>query len=74
MAQGHSLDANLPEQIEYNGDPDLAFNVWAILEAVEWRWTVAQVLEQPESLLNDVMMIAAINGKMKKIERDKSHG
>jgi len=70
LAVGHEIDATLPETITYSGDPDLAFNVWSILEAVEWRWTINDVLAQPESILNDVMMLAALNAKMKKIERD----
>jgi hypothetical protein len=44
--------------------------VWSILEAVQWRWTIREVLDQPESLLNDVVMIASMNARMRKAERD----
>jgi hypothetical protein len=64
----------LPEVIDYCGDADLAYNVWSILEAVQWRWTIVEVLEQPEALINDVLMIAAMSAKMRKAERDNANG
>lgn len=35
----------------------LAWRVWQILRAIDWKWTIADVLEQPEALLDDVMAI-----------------
>lgn len=74
MAGNHGVDQNLPEGVIWCGDPDLAYNVWSILEAVQYRWTIAEVLEQPEALLTDVLMIAALNAKMRKAEKDNANG
>jgi hypothetical protein len=46
----------------------LAYDVWSILEAVEFRWTINEVLEQPEALMNDVLMIAALHRRMQRLE------
>jgi hypothetical protein len=72
LAQGHDPEVVLPDGISYNGDPELAFSVWAILEASRWHWTINDVLEQPEQLLNDILMISAINAKMNQIEREQN--
>lgn len=51
---------------------DEAYDVYCLLEAVEYKWTITQLLEQPEALLNDVLMIAALSRKMRRIEdKDK---
>jgi hypothetical protein len=73
LADGHNLDDSLPDRITYNGDPELAYSVFSILEAVEYRWTIVEVLEQPEALLNDVLMIAALHRRMRRLE-DKANG
>jgi hypothetical protein len=73
LAEGHEVNETLPDRITYHGDPEMAYNVFSILEAVEYRWTIIEVLEQPEALLNDVLMIAALHRKMRRLE-DKSNG
>ncbi len=57
----------------YQSDPETAYYYWSILEAVEYRWTITEVMQQPEALLNDVLMIAALHRKMRRIE-DKANG
>lgn len=59
--------------IEWQTDPDTAYDVFCILEAVEYKWTVNQVLEQPEALLNDVLMIASLYRKMKRLDEKNDH-
>lgn len=63
----------MPDGIEYQGDAETAYTVFSILEAVEYRWTINDVLEQPEALLNDVMMIGALHRRMKRIEDKSEH-
>ena len=46
----------------------------SVLEAVEWMWTAAQVLEQNEALLHDVLVIGGLSGKVKQIEREQRNG
>jgi hypothetical protein len=42
--------------------------VWRILRAVDYRWTINEVLEQPQPLLDEVLTIEAI---MKTFERNE---
>ena len=72
MADGHEVIDILPGGITYNGDPELAYSVFSILESVEYRWTILEVLEQPEALLNDVLMIKALNLRIRRLE-DKAN-
>jgi hypothetical protein len=48
--------------------------VFAVLEAVEWKWTPLDVLRQPEALLHDVMQLGGLNAKMRKILEDLNKG
>jgi hypothetical protein len=73
LAGDHEISTTLPESLTFSGDADLAYNVWSILEAVQWRWTIREVLDQPESLLNDVVMIASMNARMRKAERENAN-
>lgn len=41
-----------------------------MLEAVEWKWTPQQVLEQDEALLHDCLIIGGLSAKIKNIERE----
>jgi len=41
-----------------------------VLEAVEWKWTPQQVLEQNEALLHDVLVIGGLSSKVRQIERE----
>ena len=56
------------------GDEDEAYHTFAILEAVEWKWTPSQIREQPEALLHDVLEVGGLNQKIKKIEDDLRQG
>ena len=47
-------------------DADLAWRVWTVLEIVEYRWTIEEVLAQPEGLLDDVMKVAAAAARVRK--------
>ena len=42
-------------------DEESAMKIWQILEAVQWRWTIKEVLEQPNAILEDVLQIAGIS-------------
>lgn len=42
-----------------------ARRVLEILEMVEFRWTIAEILEQPQVLLEDVMALRMIGNKVK---------
>lgn len=49
-------DFAFPEILHLN-DPDLSVRVLEVLEAVEWRWTVLDVLAQPDDILSDVLYL-----------------
>lgn len=57
----------LPEGVEL----DPAWKLFTLLEAVEWRWPPSVLLEQDEALLDAVLTIRALAGRM---ERQKSKG
>lgn len=48
----------LPGDVPPLSDAELAQRVYSILQAVDWKWTIAEVLEQPEALLEDVLTLA----------------
>jgi hypothetical protein len=50
------------------GDELEAQFVYSILQAVEWKWTPAQILEQEAALLHDVLMISGLNNTMRRIK------
>lgn len=50
----------------------MALYVFNVLEAVEWKWTINEVLEQPEALLHDVIQLASVRSIMRRIE-DQNH-
>lgn len=43
--------------------------MYTLLEAVEWKWTITALLEQDEALLDAVLAIRAVAGRM---ERQRS--
>lgn len=49
-------------------DLELAMRVWSVLRAVNWRWTIADVLAQPEALLDDVMALEFAHGRLEKLK------
>jgi hypothetical protein len=40
-------------------DQELAWRVMTIEEAIDWRWTISEVLEQDELLLSNVLKLTA---------------
>ena len=52
--------ADPPESILLNHDAELVKRLLVILEAVEWRWTLSDILAQPEGLLADVISLKAL--------------
>jgi hypothetical protein len=61
----------LPEAVSLWGDEDEARYVVSVLEAVDWKWTPAQILDQNEALLHDVLVVGGLSGKLRQIERDQ---
>lgn len=57
---------NLPEIVEIH-DFDAALRIYQWLEAIEWRWDINTLLEQPDALMSDVAEIASIMSKFDKI-------
>ncbi len=67
------MNNSLPDGVTYQGNAEMAYNVWSVLEAVEYRWTINEVLQQPAALLNDVIMIAALHRKMRRLEEESNN-
>lgn len=59
----------LPENITINE----AWRLFTLLEAVEWKWTITEMLEQPEALLEAVLSIRALAGRIER-QKDKRRG
>lgn len=55
------------------GDEDVARYVAGILEAIDWKWTPLQVLEQPEALLHDVLVLGGLSATVRRLERENEH-
>lgn len=52
---------------------DTAWKVFTWLEAVEWRWTITQLLEQPEDLLESVLTIRALASRIERQKKKTPH-
>ena len=48
-----------------------AKKILMVLELTEWRWTINDVLEQPEQELDAVIGMKALGEKMRKQARDR---
>lgn len=63
---GDTSNFDLPATVPLAPDVvDESFYVFSVLEAVEWKWTVNDVLEQPEALLENILTLASIARKVK---------
>lgn len=64
--------AMLPDVVEqFEGDEERAWRAFELLEATSdenghWRFLPTQVLDEPEALLNDVMLLRSIKYRMQK--------
>ena len=47
-------------------DEETAWRIFTILEMVEYRWTITDILKQPESLLDDVLQIIELSEEIKR--------
>jgi hypothetical protein len=64
-------EGDLPDSVAFWGDENEARFVFSVLQAVEWKWTPEQVLQQDSALLHDVLMISGVSGTLRRI-KDKS--
>lgn len=65
---------NLPENLSFEGDPEVAFKYWDWLQAIDWQWDLNTVMEQPEALMNDIATLSSTYNTMYRIakkEKDK---
>lgn len=53
--------------MEFWGDEETARYVYAICESMEWKWTPQEILDQPEALLRDVLVIGGMDSKIRDI-------
>jgi hypothetical protein len=51
-------------------EPDISPHVLAVLEAVEFRWTILDVLEQPQAILDDVLMLKSVGQKLARMRKN----
>ena len=57
----------MPEIIKLNHSPEAVKRVLSVLEAVEYRWTISDVLAQDEAWLDDLMLMRGVGEKYKRI-------
>lgn len=60
-----------PDRVKLD-DEELAKKIFMILETVEYRWTITEILEQPEDMLNQVLLLKALKYQVK--EETKKDG
>jgi hypothetical protein len=63
---------DLPDVFPAFHNLELAWKVYLVLEAVQWRWTPLQILEQPEGLLQDLLRLKGLGSLVYKSLRSKS--
>lgn len=71
MLRHHSDAApeELPERVTLH-NLEVSWQVWQVMELVNWRWLPDEVLRQPEWLLNDLLAIAAMSGIVRAMMED----
>jgi hypothetical protein len=60
------LAPELPEELLTN-DLELSWRIWQWLEITGWRWPPTVLLDQPDWLMDDLLTISAMNGKVRKL-------
>jgi hypothetical protein len=63
----------LPETIRLNHPLESVKRVLSVLEAVEFKWTIQQVLDTPEDWLDDILTAKGYGEKYKRI-REQEEG
>jgi hypothetical protein len=66
----------LPEILRLNHPLEAVQRVLSVLEAVEFKWTIQQVLDSPEDWLDDILTMKGAGERYKRIrgEADGSNG
>lgn len=62
---------NLPEKLEFAGDPEEAWKYWDWLEAIEWKWDLKTVMQQDEVLMGDIATLAGAYNTIYRLAREK---
>lgn len=55
----------MPAEVAF-GDMETSKEIYMLLEAVEWKWTISEILEQPYDLLMDVLQYKGLRAKLGK--------
>lgn len=69
MHRSEDGDADLPEAV-FLHDEAAARRIFTYLEAVDWKWTIVDVLEQPLGLLEDVLTLKALQQRVERALKD----
>lgn len=56
LKDGRRADPEFPDLLDL-AEPDLAIEILELLEAVDWKWTISEILEQPRELFKDVLYL-----------------
>ncbi len=59
----------LPEEVNLANEAQ-SYRVWQLMEATGWRFLPSQLLSEPEWLLNDLLTIAGLHGKIDRLVND----
>ena len=62
--------SDLLSEVRLNTNLEEAFEIYTTLETVGWRWTILDVLAQPDALLEDVIKIAGHAERVKRQMRE----
>lgn len=62
---GSDGGGNPPKYLKLNHPLDDVTRILSILEAVDWRWSIAEILDQDEAWLDDILAMKTVGEKIK---------
>jgi len=60
--------AELPDEIDLADEPR-SWRVWQLMEATGWRFLPSQLMAEPEWLMNDLLTLAVLHGKIERMTK-----
>ena len=60
-------------QVSFN-DFDLSWYVWTILKMTDYRWTINDILEQPDHIMADVLKLNRLTAGLLELQQINPYG
>ena len=65
---------DLPKVLHLTYPLEVVKRILSILEASDWNWTIQDVLDQPEALTDDVLLLKSVGEDWKNIREQEQEG